>query len=303
MGRCSPGSRSAFASQNAMLTLPLLLGVLADRIGRGVAGALLGSAVAFGVGVAAVGGAAGDRERRTECLPGRARFAGGRGLCRRRDALPESDRRGVAAYALLRTFIYPWDSLALGGVVTGLAALGSDWPVRYATGGRSACVVSRHAALSGLSSVVSGHDLCPLRAAAGAAGRVSGGLRARVGAPPGGAARRRRARALGGCHRRPRCWPPTAAKPVRPRGVVKAMQEAAAIARRRCACVAPDISASARSRSGRRFEPQLPSPPRREWLELVRYWRDGGSSRCGFSRIRGAAISRLIDPQSRADRD
>ena len=40
-----------FRSQAAVLTLPLLLVVLLQRAGRGVAGALLGSAMAFGIGI------------------------------------------------------------------------------------------------------------------------------------------------------------------------------------------------------------------------------------------------------------
>ena len=39
-----------FRTQNALLTLPLLAGVLLDRIGRGFAPAVFGSFVAFAVG-------------------------------------------------------------------------------------------------------------------------------------------------------------------------------------------------------------------------------------------------------------
>src|SRR5690606_25024212 len=44
---CSIGVRS----QNAVLTVPLLIGVLFDRVGRGAAGALLGGGIAFAAGV------------------------------------------------------------------------------------------------------------------------------------------------------------------------------------------------------------------------------------------------------------
>ena len=50
LGALLAGLSIGFRSQNAVLTLPFLAGVLIDRIGRGVAGAMIGSAVAVAIG-------------------------------------------------------------------------------------------------------------------------------------------------------------------------------------------------------------------------------------------------------------
>ena len=47
---------------------------------------------------------------------------------------------------------------------------------------------------------------------------------------------------------------------------------------------------------------QLPSPPRREWLELVRYWRDGNTAPVWFLADPRRTDLALIDPRSRGDR-
>ncbi|MGE3277420.1 MAG: DUF2723 domain-containing protein [Vicinamibacterales bacterium] len=111
-------------SQAAWLTLPLLALVLVDRVGRGAAGAMLGSAMTFTVGVlawavpllvltggpaaylAALGGQAGDD------------FAGVPMLY-----LHPSLR--LAAFGLRDTLLVPWDHYWLGGVVVALAAAGA----------------------------------------------------------------------------------------------------------------------------------------------------------------------------------
>jgi hypothetical protein len=115
-------------SQTAWFTVPLLLLVLLDRIGRGVAGAILGSAISFTVGglawavplvvasgglsayLAALGSQAGED------------FAAG-------DMLYLNPTPRSAAFALVRTFVHPWDSTALAIVV-----LSCRW--RGANGGR-----------------------------------------------------------------------------------------------------------------------------------------------------------------------
>ena len=48
--------------------------------------------------------------------------------------------------------------------------------------------------------------------------------------------------------------------------------------------------------------PQLASPPRREWLELARYWRDGNTAPLWFLADPRRSDLALIDPRSRADR-
>ena len=66
---------------------------------------------------------------------------------------------------------------------------------------------------------------------------------------------------------------------------------------------APDVSSGRSRPSVVPFREQLPSPPRREWLELVRYWRDGNVAPAVVPRRSPAhAIWRSIDPASRRDR-
>ena len=110
-------------SQTMWLTLPLLLLVLFDRIGRGVAGALLGGGTMFVAGgllwgiplliasgglnayLAALGTQAGED------------FTSG-------EMLYTNPNPRALAFALLRTFVYPWDATALAAVVLILAAAG-----------------------------------------------------------------------------------------------------------------------------------------------------------------------------------
>src|SRR5688572_19646504 len=49
-------------------------------------------------------------------------------------------------------------------------------------------------------------------------------------------------------------------------------------------------------------QPILPSPPRREWLELARYWREGGTAPLWFLADPRRSDLSLIDPRSRARR-
>ena len=81
-------------SQTVWFTLPLLVLVLLDRVGRGVAGAMIGGGIMFVVGGLAWGIPLLVVERRPRPLPGRARHAGRRRLCRRRDAVHEPVRAG-----------------------------------------------------------------------------------------------------------------------------------------------------------------------------------------------------------------
>jgi len=110
-------------SQTVWYTFPLLALVLADRIGRGAAGALLGGGIMFVVGgllwgiplliasgglnayLAALGSQAGED------------FAGG-------EMLYATPNARALAFAVLRTFVYPWDSVPLATVVLILAAAG-----------------------------------------------------------------------------------------------------------------------------------------------------------------------------------
>ena len=298
LGSLLAGIAIGFRSQNAMLTLPLLLGVLADRIGRGVAGAILGGFVAFGVGallwavplvvasgglnayLAALGSQAGED------------FAGG-------EMFYLHPTARVAAYGLLRTFIYPWDSFALGGVMTGLAALGAiGLLVRDRRSFVVVCLVmlpylAFHLLFQDTTFVryalplmppvaflaVSGLEFALRRAAL----PITGGL------------------ALWAVATAAPVLSAYASEPSPTARVVKALQEAAAIAQPGAVAFHQTFRRPLEAEA-LTIQPQLPSPPHREWLELVRYWQDGRLDPVWFLADPRRSDLALIDPRSRADR-
>jgi Protein of unknown function (DUF2723) len=111
-------------SQAIWLTLPLLAVVLVQRAGRGAAGALLGSAMAFTIGVliwaipllVASGGP--GPYRIAIGAQGAEDFAGV-------DMLYRNPGARRLAFALLETFIYPWASPVLGWTIFVMAAAGA----------------------------------------------------------------------------------------------------------------------------------------------------------------------------------
>jgi hypothetical protein len=110
-------------SQALWLTVPLLLLVLLQRVGRGAAGAILGSAMTFSIGVLvwlvplvfASGGLRAYRMALT--TQGGEDFSGV-------DMLYRNPTARRVAFGLLETFIYPWAASPLGWIVFGLAAVG-----------------------------------------------------------------------------------------------------------------------------------------------------------------------------------
>jgi hypothetical protein len=118
-------------SQALWLTLPLLALVLVQRAGRGAAGALLGSAMTFTIGiliwavplVIASGGLMAYRA--AIAAQGSADFAGV-------DMLYRNPTARKLAFALLETFIYPWASPALGWTIFVLALFGTAALVQHA---------------------------------------------------------------------------------------------------------------------------------------------------------------------------
>ena len=111
-------------SQAMWLTLPLLALVLVQRAGRGAAGALLGSAMTFTIGVliwavpllVASGGP--GPYRTAIAAQGAEDFAGV-------DMLYRNPGARRLAFALLETFIYPWASPVLGWTIFVLAVAGA----------------------------------------------------------------------------------------------------------------------------------------------------------------------------------
>ncbi len=298
LGSLAAGLAVGFRSQNAVLTVPLLVGVLVDRIGRGAAGALIGSTVALLIGMlvwavplvavsggmnaylAALGSQAGED------------FAGAQMLYL--DPAPR-----LAALALIRTFIFPWDSVILGSVVIALAGIGIvalQWRDR-----RSLVAVALlafpylvfHLLFQDTTFVRYALPLVPPVAFMAVCGLET--LLRQAAWPATGLLA---------------VWAVATASPVLAaygselsptRRALLAMEEA-----RRAA----PPGALAMHQTFRRplqaervpITRQLPSPPRREWLELVRYWREGQTAPLWFLADPRRTDLALLDPRSRADR-
>ncbi|MGD9903823.1 MAG: DUF2723 domain-containing protein [Vicinamibacterales bacterium] len=297
LGALLAGFSIGFRSQTLWLTAPLLLLVLADRVGRGVAGALLGAAVAFAVGalvwavplvvasggpqayLAALGSQAGEDFAGVEML-----------------YLNPTPR--LAAFALLRTFVWPWDSVWLAGVVLTLAAAGGlvlvvrERRTLAAVVAVSAPYLAFHLAFQDTTfaryALPVVWPVAFLAAVAlDAAGRL-GAVAALVVA----------------------AWSLTVAVPRLDAYVAQGSPTARLFDRVTAAAAeAPPAAVVAMHQSLRRpleAEPRpvgslLPSPPRREWLELARHWQSGASTPIWFLADPRRTDLALVDPQARQD--
>jgi hypothetical protein len=298
LGALLAGLSIGFRSQNAMLTLPLLFGVLVDRIGRGVAGAMIGGVVAFGAGVLVWAVplvlASGGVDAYLTALGSQAGedFAGV-------DMLYLNPSPRLAAFALLHTLIYPWDSLALGAVVVSLAAVGV---VALALRDRRALVVVSLVSLPYLAFHLLFQDTTFVRYALPLVPPIAflavcgAELIARRGALP----------LIGALA----LWAVTTAAPTLAAYGSEASPTVRALRAMEAARDQAPPGALAMHQTFRRpleaehvpVQPMLASPPRREWLELARYWRDGGNAPLWFLADPRRSDLVLIDPQSRASR-
>jgi hypothetical protein len=299
LGALLAGIAIGFRTQTTWLTVPLLLGIFVDRIGRGVAGAMLGSALTFGVGVLAWGVpllvAAGGSDRYLAALGRQAGedFAGVEMLY-----LNPSPR--VAAFAVLRTFVYPWDSVPLAIIVLVLAAFGAvvllirDRRTLVAVTLLSVPYLVFHLLFQDTVFVRYALPLVPVVAFLAVRGASILGPHVGVAA----------AAALA-------VWSLSLAIPV-------------------LAAYAAEPSPTTRALDAMRQEIQksgqpgglamhqafqrplaaedvpvtrvLRSPPRREWLEAVRYWREGSSAPLWLLADPARTDLALVDPGSRRDR-
>lgn len=284
-------------SQTFWYTFPLLALVLVDRIGRGAAGAMLGGSIMFVVGgllwgiplliasgglnayLAALGSQAGED------------FAGG-------EMLWATPTPRALAFAVLRTFLYPWDSMPLGIVVLTLAAAGVVqllWRdrrslvaiiamagpylifhllfqdtafIRYALP-----MVPVVGFLSVRGVMLASERAVPVIAAAISIGAVALATPtlneyASHASPP--------VRALEAMKLETRVTTPGAL--AMHQTFVRPLE-------------AEDVG----------ITPQLPSPPRLEWLELVKYWKSGHTEPLWFLADPMRSDLALIDPASRKD--
>jgi hypothetical protein len=286
-----------FRSQNAVLTLPLLVGVLVDRIGRGVAGALIGSSVALAVGallwavplvvasggldayLAALGSQAGEDFAGVEML-----------------YLHPSPR--LAAFALMRTFVDPWDSIALGSVVLGLAAIGAAALARRDRRTLAAVALvtlpylAFHLLFQDTTFVRYALPLVPPVAFLAVTGIDL--IRQSMVVPATAVLA---------------VWAVAVASPVLAAYAAEPSPTVRAVAALERANTMNPPAALAMHQTFTRpieaeqltVEPRLPSPPRREWSELARYWREGATAPLWFLADPRRSDLALVDPRSRAD--
>ncbi len=298
LGALLTGLAVGFRTQTAWVTVPLLVMVLLDRVGRGAAGALLGSTISISLGalvwampllvasggmdayLAALGSQAGED------------FAGVEMLYLNPAPRP-------LAFALLRTFIYPWDSLVLGSVVLTLAAVGAlalllrDRRTFVAIAVMTSPYLTFHLLFQETTFVRYALPLVPAVAFLAVSGVAL--LSERAVLPATGALT---------------IWAVAIAAPVLAAYSARPSPTARALDAMRVEAAEVHPGALAMHQTFRRplqaeavpVEPQLASPPRREWLELARYWREGGTRALWFLADPRRSDLALIDPGSRRDR-
>jgi hypothetical protein len=284
-------------SQTVWFTVPLLVLVLLDRIGRGVAGAMLGGGVMFVIGgllwgvplliasgglnayLAALGSQAGED------------FAGG-------EMLYTNPSPRFAAFALLRTFVYPWDSTPLAVVVLVLAAAGLiqlAWRDRRSLAAIVAMAgpyFAFHLLFQDTSFVRYALPLVPPVAFLAARGVSLVSARA---VPVVGALV-----AIAGIVVASPVLSAYGAEASPAVRVIAAMQAQAPTVRPGALAMhqtfvrpleAEDVKVATR----------LPAPPRLEWLELAKYWKTGTTDPVWFLADPTRSDLALIDPASRED--
>ncbi len=286
-----------FRAQNAVLTLPFLFAVLVDRIGRGAAGAIIGAAVAFVAGcllwaiplliasgglnayLAALGSQAGEDFAGVEML-----------------YLNPSPR--LAATALVRTLVYPWDSGLLGGIVLTLAGVGAAALIVRERRTFAAVVViavpylAFHLLFQDTDFVRYALPIVPAIALLAVCGLEL--VLRRAALPATGALS---------------LWGVALAAPVLYAYSSESSPVVRVLEAMQLEKPAADVVLASHQTFQRpleaeavQFARRLPSPPRREWLELVRYWREGHAGPVWFLADPRRTDLALIDPGSRGDR-
>lgn len=284
-------------SQTMWLTLPLLVVVLFDRIGRGVAGALIGVTVTFMAGglvwgipllvasgglnayLAALGTQAGED------------FASG-------EMLYTNPSPRAAAFALIRTFVHPWDSTALAAVVLVLAAAGvvqlglRDRRSLAPIVAMSGPYLVFHLLLQDTSFVRYALPLVPVVAFLAVRGVM---LFSAAPVPIAAAAISIAGVAIAS--------PVLVAYAAEPSPVVRVLQALQAESRQTKPGALAMHQTFVRPLEAEDvgFDRQLPAPPRREWLELDKYWNTGGTEPLWFLADPVRSDLALIDPHSRDD--
>jgi hypothetical protein len=297
LGALLAGFSVGFRSQTLWITAPLLGLVLLDRVGRGVAGAMLGSSIAFAAGAIAWAVpllvASGGPQAYLAALGSQAGedFAGV-------EMLYLNPTPRLAAFALLRTFVWPWDSVALASVVLVLAALGAL--VLVVRERRTLAAVAAFT-LPYLVFHLAFQDTTFARYALPTVFAVA--FLAAVALDAAGRAGAVAAVALA-------AWSLSVAVPQLAAYVEHGSPTARLFDRVTAAAAtaaSPPVVALHQAllrpleAETRPIGARLPSPPRREWLELARHWQSDASGPVWFLADPRRTDLALVDPQARRD--
>lgn len=284
-------------SQTMWLTLPLLVVVLFDRIGRGVAGALIGVTVMLITGGLAWGipllVASGGLQAYLAALGTQAGedFTSG-------EMLYANPSPRAAAFALIRTFVHPWDSPALAAVVLGLAAAGivqvvmRDRRSLAPLLAMSGPYLAFHLLLQDTSFVRYALPLVPPAALLA----MRGVAFVSTAAVPAAAA----AISVAGVAVASPVLVAYGAEPSPTIRVLHAMQAETRQSRPGALAMHQTFVRPLEAESVG-LEPRLPAPPRLEWLELGKYWSSGRTEPIWFLADPMRSDLALIDPHSRDD--
>ena len=297
LGALIAGFAVGLRTQSLWLTAPLLAVVLADRIGRGVAGAIMGATMTFTIGALAwvvpLLVASGGLQAYLAALGSQAGedFAGG-------EMLYTNPAPRMIAFALVHTFVDPWDSLPLAVAVLALAAAGAlyllvrDRRTLVVIAGMTVPYLVFHLLFQDTSFIRYALPVVPAVAFLAMRGVAAASLRAVV---PVAAALSLWAVAI-------------AAPTLVEYGRALAPAVRAVQAMNAEAATAPPAALAMHQTFRRpleaetvRVEPVLPSPPRREWLELAAFWKTGHTGVVWFLVDPRRTDLALIDPQSRLD--
>ncbi len=298
VGALLAGFAVGFRTQTLWLTAPLLLLVLADRAGRGLVGALVGASVAFTVGALVWGipllVASGGLDAYLAALGSQAGedFGGVEMLY-----LTPTPR--LAAFALLHTFVWPWDNVALAGVVLVLAAIGAlvlavrEQRTALAAAAITLPYLAFHLAFQ---DTTFARYALPLVLPVGFLAAVTLDLAGRAGV-------------LGAVTIA--AWSLSIGVPQLSTYVERGSPTARLFDRVAAAVAAGETPTIGMHQALQRpLEAEvrpvgvmLASPPRREWQELVRQWRSSAPGRVWFLADPRRTDLALIDPQARRDRE
>lgn len=284
-------------SQTMWLTVPLLVLVLFDRIGRGVAGALIGAGTMFVAGGLAWGVpllvASGGLNSYLAALGTQAGedFTAGEMLYLTRDAR-------AAAFAVVRTFVDPWDAPALAVIVLVLAALGIAYLLmrdRRSFAAVTALAVPYlvfHLLFQDTSFVRYALPLVPVVAFLAVRGVA---LVSAAAVPVVAAVISIAAVAIAS--------PVLVAYAATPSPTVRVLSLMKAEARNGSPGALAMHQTFVRPLEAEEvgIESRLPAPPRLEWLELAKYWKSGRVEPIWFLADPVRSDLALIDPMSRRD--